>query len=197
MSERRTIARRPTQPVPGARVLVLLCHPALHRSRVNRRLAQAVTDLPGVTLHDLYEAWPDFDIDVAHEQHLLRSHPHVVFQHPFYWYSAPALLKQWMDLVLELGWAYGPGGTALRGKTLTSAITTGGPEQAYGPEGYHHHTMDELLTPFSTTAGLCGMHWRPPFVLHGTHRYGEEDLATGAERYRQAILDLARAELGP
>jgi len=91
--------------MPG--VLVLFAHPALEKSRVNRRLAAAVADLPGVTLHDLYEAYPDFDVDVKREQDLLVAHDVLVVQHPFYWYSTPALVKQWEDLVLEHGWAYG------------------------------------------------------------------------------------------
>ncbi|MCK6504933.1 NAD(P)H-dependent oxidoreductase [Myxococcota bacterium] len=190
MSGPRPLLRPPTSPAPGARVLVLLCHPALHRSRVNRRLAQALVGLPGVTVHDLYDAWPDFDVGVAHEQALLDAHAHVVFQHPFYWYSAPALLKQWLDLVLEAGWAYGAGGTALRGKTLTSAISTGGAQAAYQPEGHHHHTLEELLTPFSTTARLCGMRWRTPFVVHGTHKLDEAGLQEAAGRYRAMIAAL-------
>ena len=192
MSGPRPRLRPPTEPAPHARVLVLVCHPALHRSRVNRRLAAALADLPGVTVHDLYDAWPDFDIGVAHEQRLLLAHDHVVLQHPFYWYSAPALLKQWLDLVLELGWAYGPGGTALHGKTLTSAITTGGPQAAYRPEGYHHHTIDELLAPFSTTARLCGMRWRPPHVVHGTHRLVEAEIHAAAAGYRAMIEGLVQ-----
>ena len=47
------------------RVLILFAHPALHKSRVNRRLAAAVRHLEGVTFHDLYEEYPDFNIDVA------------------------------------------------------------------------------------------------------------------------------------
>ncbi|HJN27481.1 MAG TPA: NAD(P)H-dependent oxidoreductase [Candidatus Latescibacteria bacterium] len=29
-------------------------------------------------------------MDVAAEQQALRDHEFIVFQHPFYWYSAPA-----------------------------------------------------------------------------------------------------------
>ena len=98
------------------RVLILFAHPALEKSRVNRRLSAAVSSLPGVTFHDLYEAYPDFDVDVRREQELLGSHDLVVLQHPFFWYSIPPLLKQWIDLVLEHGWAYGSEGKALVGK---------------------------------------------------------------------------------
>ena len=169
------------------RVLILFAHPALEKSRVNRPLAAAVRGLAGVTFHDLYEAYPDFDVDVRREQGLLTAHDLVVFQHPFYWYSTPALVKQWEDLVLEHGWAYGTGGTALRGKTWLSAVTTGGREAAYQHDGYNRFTIRELLAPLEQTARLCGMQFLPPFVVHGTHRLDQADIDGAAAEYRRAI----------
>src|SRR5687768_5675269 len=116
------------------KVLVLFAHPALEKSRVNRRLIEQAR-APGVTFNDLYELYPDFDVDVAREQSLLAEHDVIVMHHPLYWYSVPALLKQWIDLVLEHGWAYGSGGEALRGKWLVNAITAGGGQATYTPEG--------------------------------------------------------------
>ena len=169
------------------RVLILFAHPALEKSRVNRRLAVAVSDLPGVTFHDLYEAYPDFDVDVAREQHLLVNHDVLVVQHPFYWYSTPALVKQWEDLVLEHGWAYGSGGTALRGKRWLSAVTTGGREAAYQEGGTNRFTIRQLLAPLEQTAHLCGMAFLPPFVVHGTHRLADDDLTRAAGEYRTVV----------
>lgn len=37
------------------RILVLFAHPALHRSRINRRLIASIRDLENVTINDLYE----------------------------------------------------------------------------------------------------------------------------------------------
>lgn len=156
-----------------SRVLVLFAHPALQKSRINVRLAAAARTVPGVTFHDLYEAYPDFQIDVPREQALLHEHNTIIFQHPFFWYSCPALLKEWLDLVLEFGFAYGSGGTALHGKTLVSALTTGGPANAYAATGYNHFTMAELLAPFEQTARLCGMTWHPPRIVHGAVRLTE------------------------
>ena len=152
------------------RLLILFAHPAIQKSRINHRLARAARAVDGVSFHDLYEAYPDFDIDVPREQALLLEHDIVVLQHPFYWYSCPALMKEWLDLVLEYGFAYGRGGDKLRGKTVLSALTTGGPENAYGREGLNHFTMRELLAPFEQTARLCGMNYLPPFIVHGSIR---------------------------
>jgi glutathione-regulated potassium-efflux system ancillary protein KefG len=173
------------------RILVLFAHPAFHKSRVNRVLVEAVKAMEGITFHDLYDAYPDFGIDVASEQELLVAHDVVVFHHPFFWYSTPAILKEWQDLVLQHNWAYGHRGTALRGKTLFNVITTGGREEAYRAEGHNRFTMRELLAPVEQTARLCGMDFLPPFVAHGTHRMSEEEMSLHARDY-VLLLDAIR-----
>jgi glutathione-regulated potassium-efflux system ancillary protein KefG len=173
-----------------SRVLVLFAHPALEKSRVNRRLVERARALEGVGFHDLYETYPDFDVDVKREQALLLAHDTVVLHHPFYWYGTPALVKQWQDLVLEHGWAYGTGGKALRGKRLVSAITTGGSEAAYQPEGYNRFTIRQLLAPIEQTARLCGMDYPPPFVVHGTHRLDGPEIERAAEEYGRFLSAL-------
>lgn len=158
---------------------------------MNRHLIQAVKELDAVMIHDLYEFYPDFHINVKLEQDLLLAHDIIVFHHPFYWYSSPALLKEWQDLVLEHGFAYGHEGVALRGKKVLSAITTGGGEQAYCQQGYNRFTIRELLVPFEQTAALCGMEYLPPFVVHGTHKLQERhQIAQHAENYRSTIVAL-------
>jgi glutathione-regulated potassium-efflux system ancillary protein KefG len=168
-------------------VLVLFAHPALHKSRVNRALVRAARGVEGVTVHDLYESYPDFDIDVAAEQRLLLDHDVIVMQHPFFWYSVPAILKEWMDLVLEHGWAYGEEGTSLRGKSAMSAVSTGGGIAAYTREGRSGYTMREFLRPIERTAALCGMHYLPPFLVQGTHSMRAQEIAAAADAYRRLL----------
>lgn len=178
------------------RILILFVHPVLEKSRVQYRLAQAASRIEGVLLHDLYEHYPDFMIDVAHEQQLLREHDIIFFQHPLYWYSSPALLKEWQDLVLEYGFAYGRDGWALRGKYLANAISAGGSRETYRTDGNNQFTLRELLRPFEQTANLCGMTYLPPFAVHGTHDMSEALIDEYAERYRQLLLRL-QAEIPP
>lgn len=173
-----------------ARILVLFAHPAFHKSRIHRALVAAARDLPGVTFHDLYEAYPDDDLDVGREQGLLAAHDIVVWQHPFYWYSTPPILKLWQDLVLQHGWAYGSNGTALRGKTALSVISTGGGEPAYLAGGRNRYTMRQLLAPIDQTWFLCGVRYLPPFVVHGAHAMHPEALAGHAADYRRVLAGL-------
>jgi len=156
------------------RILVLFAHPSLDRSEVNRPLAVATSGVEGVTLVDLYAAYPDFQIDIDREQERLIAHDVIVFMHPLYWYSTPAILKEWQDLVLEYGFAYGSKGTALHDKLFFNALTAGGGEAAYCAEGYNHFTIRELLHPLEQTAAMCGMHYLPPFTLFGARTAVEE-----------------------
>ena len=98
------------------RILVLFAHPSLDRSEVNAELLRATRGREGVTVVDLYGEYPNYRIDIDREQQRLRDHDVVVFMFPLYWYSTPALLKEWQDLVLEYGFAYGQDGTELRAR---------------------------------------------------------------------------------
>ena len=175
-----------------SRVLVLHAHPSPSRSRVNARLAAVARETEGVTLVDLYAAYPRFKIDIDAEQARLAEHDVVVFQCPFHWYSVPALLKEWMDLVLEFGFAYGEGGNALAGKTLLVAITAGGAESAYAETGHNNFPVRTLLTPLEQTALLCGMRFLPPFVLFAALRAVGDGRADAHVEAWRALLEALR-----
>ncbi len=127
-----------------------------------------------MTVVDLYHDYPNYQIDIDREQQRLREHDVVVFMFPLFWYSTPALLKEWQDLVLEYGFAYGSEGTALHGKIFLCATTAGGAEDAYHSQGYNHFTIRELLQPLEQTAVLCGMRFVAPFALYGSRTAVEE-----------------------
>jgi glutathione-regulated potassium-efflux system ancillary protein KefF len=168
----------------GRSALVLFAHPQAHLSRVNRPLAEAARTVAGVQVHDLYDTYPDFYIDVAAEQARLAAADIVVFLHPIQWYSMPSLLKEWVDAVLLPGWAYGEDGHALDGKTYWMVATTGSQADAYREGGVHGRPFDDFLPAFRQTAQLCRMRWEPPHILHGAHQV---DGAT-VRRHQDAFL---------
>ena len=174
-----------------SKVLILFAHPALEKSRVNKRLIRDVNSINNITFNDLYEEYYDFNIDVEREKKLLVEHDIIIFHHPFFWYSTPAILKQWQDLVLEHGWAYGSKGTALIGKKLMNIITTGGTSQAYTKESINRYTIREFLIPIEQTAKLCGMIYLPPYLIQGTHRLTEKEVDDYASKYIQLLKDLS------
>ncbi|MEJ7586381.1 MAG: NAD(P)H-dependent oxidoreductase [Ferruginibacter sp.] len=173
-----------------AKILILFAHPALEKSRVHKSLIWHARQLPGISFHDLYQVYPDLDIDVVYEKKLLLTHDLIILQHPFYWYSAPAIIKQWQDLVLEHGWAYGPGGNALAGKQIMNAISCGGSREVYNKEGRNRYTIKELLAPHEQTAHLCQMEFLPPFVVHGTHKLNDTDIELYGRQYAEILTSL-------
>ncbi len=176
------------------KIVIQLFHPLLHKSRINRKMIEAVEDLDGVTVRVLYDLYPDYHIDMKTEQQVLTGHDIIVWQHPFYWYSAPSLLKEWIDIVLEHGFAYGSKGTALAGKKVMTAITTGGRREVYREDGARRYTINQLLVPFEQTVFLCNMSYLPPFVVHGTHLLEGEAIERAARQYRKVILALRDGE---
>ncbi|EHI9302046.1 flavodoxin family protein [Vibrio vulnificus] len=166
------------------KVLVLYAHPSQHRSEVNAPLFNAAQAVDGVTCVDLYAEYPQFDINIDKEQARLLEHDVIVFQFPLYWYSTPALLKEWQDLVLEYGFAYGTDGTALQDKLMLCVVSAGGKEEAYKAEGYNHFTIRQLLAPIEQMAALTSMHYLPPFAIFGARTALEENrIDQHVERY--------------
>ncbi len=182
------------------KILVLFAHPAFHKSKVNKLLVDGLQGMHGVTFHDLYDAYPDSHIDIKHEQELVSAHDVIVFQFPLFWYSTPAILKEWQDMVLEHGWAFGSEGNALKDKLFLCLITAGGPELAYREGQFHNHTVNQLISPLRQTAVLCKMIPLPPFIVFGSHAIQKSEVKTQTdellrflEKVRSGDFDLVRA----
>lgn len=173
------------------KTLVLVAHPNLEKSRVNRRLVdelRASFTEEEVCVQDLYAKYPDWKIDVEREQRLVSEYDRIVFQFPFYWYSSPALLREWQDLVLDEGWAYGPGGTNMVGKELLVAVTVGSTSESYGPDAPVGYSVKQLLGPFQATCSFIGTSYLEPFILTGVSMsYSDEQLARDAKFYVHRI----------
>ena len=172
-------------------ILLVYAHPQATRSLANRALLDAVRDLPGVKLHPLYDAYPDFSIDVAAEQAALAQAHTIVWQHPTYWYGTPALLTLWLEKVLTRGWAYGAGGDALHGKRVLWVTTTGNLADQLERGELDALTDDDFAPHLKYTARYCGMHWLPPFVVHRAHRLSTDELAQRAAAYRDRLQALS------
>jgi glutathione-regulated potassium-efflux system ancillary protein KefG len=172
------------------KILVLFAHPAFEQSKVHCVLIEEIKQMKGVTIHDLYEQYPEFDIDIAKEKALLLNHDIIIWQHPLFWYSGPALLKQWQDLVLEHGWAYGKQGHALDGKRIFNVLSSGGEMDSYQANSFHGSTIRQFLLPFERTAQLCRMVYLPPFWVSGTHQVKAEAIQQYAAQYKLLLTKI-------
>ncbi len=171
-------------------VLFLIAHPYLQDSRSNRAVVEAVADLPGLTVHPLYDLYPYFHIDTRFERDLLAAHDTIVVQHPFYWYAMPSLMRHWVSEVLQPGWAYGPGGDKLKDKNFLVSMTVGGPEDSYSAQGYNRFPMETFLAPWNQTAHLCQMKWHEPVILYNSIVAQEDQLREHGQRVRQKLAQM-------
>ncbi|MFC3612612.1 NAD(P)H-dependent oxidoreductase [Lutimaribacter marinistellae] len=170
-------------------MLHVFAHPGLSSSRINKAQWRAAQSVSGITSVDLYAENPRYTMDIEAEQQRLLNHDVILLQFPLFWYSCPALVKEWIDLVFEHGFAYGEGGDRLKGKLLMLAISAGGPQEAYSHKGYQHFTLRTFLTPFEQTARLCQMHFPAPYVQHGALSADPAPHARGFSRLLEGLRD--------
>ncbi|MDE5829424.1 MAG: NAD(P)H-dependent oxidoreductase [Duncaniella sp.] len=151
-----------------SKVLVVSGHPDYKHSLANRAILDEFKRLvPEAEIVRLDELYPDFNIDVAAEQKRLVDADTVVFEFPFWWYSAPSLMRRYFELVLSHGFAYGSAGTALHGKKLVMSFTAGAKAEAYTPEGAQHYTMDDFTPQFRALSNLCGFDYKGEVISYG------------------------------
>lgn len=139
------------------KTLVILSHPEIKESGSQQYLLSSIPENKNITVHHLESIYSDFNIDVEKEQELLKRHDRIIFQFPFYWYTAPALLKKWQDDVLVDGFAYGKKGKALIGKEFGLVLSIGVKKEEYQPGGREGFSIDELTKPFQAMALKTGM----------------------------------------
>ena len=170
-------------------IVVIHAHPYPGHSRAGGALLAAIRDIPGLQVRSLYDLYPDFDIDAGAERRALEGASLVVLLHPLYWYTTPAILKHWFDVVLVKGWAYGEGGTALKDKDCLWVTTTGGDEQAFSVEGKHAHPFAAFVPVVEQTVRFCGMRWLEPVAIHGAHHISEDEMRAAAQEVRRRIAE--------
>ncbi|MDX5594367.1 NAD(P)H-dependent oxidoreductase [Pseudovibrio sp. SPO723] len=178
------------------KTLVLNAHPDIENSKINSLWYKAFAKEKGVTQRLLSEVvvGPNYQFDIDREQSFLLGHDRIILQFPWYWYSAPAIMKAYIDQVLSYGFAYGPDGDKLAGKEALILTSTGGPEVSYHAGGYNNFSMDEFLKPFQQTFLLAKAVYLSPYVFHGGVTATESELEASVEAMLAHVLD---RELNP
>ncbi|UUF12442.1 MULTISPECIES: NAD(P)H-dependent oxidoreductase [Flavobacterium] len=173
------------------KTLIVLSHPDLEQSIANKNIIRHLQeDVKNIEIRHLEKLYPDFTIDVQAEKNALLSADIIIFQYPFYWYSSPAALKQWIDKVLTFGFAYGAGGDKLKGKHFLLSVTLGGPTESYTPLGYNKFTLDEFIKPIQQTAYLTEM------IYHGLIHSNRNVYVEGMLNSKSEIKENAKNHAG-
>ena len=136
--------------------------------------------------------------DIAAEIAKLQWCDLLILNFPLYWFSAPAILKGWIDRVLVSGLFYGGkriydrGGMC--GKRASATITLGGREQMFGA-GAIHGDLHSLLRPLlQGTLAYCGFAVLPSFLAYHVPYVGAEARAQILADYRRHLGALERVE---
>lgn len=120
----------------------------------------------------------------------------LILNFPIFWFSAPAMLKGWIDRVLVSGVCYGgkrfydQGGLA--GKRALVTVTLGGREHMFG-EGAIHGPLEDMLRPILRgTLAYVGYDVLAPFVAWHVPYISDEarqEFLVGYERRLQGLAD--------
>lgn len=169
------------------KVVVLLAHPDIEKSNANKALLDAINDIEEVAVYNLYEMAAEEVFNLDAWSKIISHATSLVYQFPFYWMSAPSLLKQWQDQIFT----YLAKTPAVAGKPLMVATTTGSEHDAYRSGGRNGFTLDELLRPYQVGAAHAGMSWQTPFIVYGTGTPdAEKNIAQGADLYKKKVTAL-------
>ncbi|MET7036763.1 NAD(P)H-dependent oxidoreductase [Elizabethkingia miricola] len=176
--------------------LIILGHPDWEKSLANKEIVNSlVHSEANVEVRNLQQLYPDFKIDIKKEQEALLRHKNIVFQFPFYWYTMPAILKHWFDLVLEYGFAYGSTGDKLRGKNFIPSFTVGSAENEYKTLGEHHFRIPEFCKNLEQTAYYTQMNYIEPFYFYGTSLnagYTGDEVKSNAKEQAGKLAELLK-----
>lgn len=136
--------------------LVIVAHPNKEKKSINQTWKETLENrFELVTVHDLYNTYPDSDIDVKKEQDLLNQHEHIVFQFPLYWMSYPPLLQKWLDQVFTNNYVL-EGESALKGKVFGLAVSCGQPKEIFSKNGPVGYTLEEVNTHLKAVIHIVG-----------------------------------------
>jgi glutathione-regulated potassium-efflux system ancillary protein kefF len=163
------------------KALIVYGHPTPELSTANAETLRVVTETLGenVEVRELASHRVNGSFDIAAEQQALMEADVIVLQFPVFWYSVPALLKQWLDDVFTYGFAYGSDGDKLAGKTLVVAASAGANAEIYAEK--LPNNFPEIFNPLENTAAFSRMKWAEPvYVYSALSMPGTEDIARSA-----------------
>ncbi len=175
------------------KTLVIVVHPKISESVINKRWVTELLKFPEkYTVHQLYETYPNEQIDVLAEQKLVEQHDTIVFQFPYYWFNCPPLMKKWLDEVLTHGWAYGSkSGYRMKGKKIALAISLGVKESDLNGSGKYKYTLDELTRPFELSFEYIKANYQPPFAFYGMdNNVSDSYLTLGVKLYMDFLAGM-------
>ncbi|MGF2055837.1 NAD(P)H-dependent oxidoreductase [Vagococcus fluvialis] len=139
------------------KTLIVLAHPEYEDSNTQQFLIASTKNLEDVSIRYLDEE----KIDKRKEKELLKEADRIIFQFPMYWYSAPFLLKRWLDEVFDDSLI----ANGLKNKELGLVVTMGLSQEDFAAGRSEKFTLSEIFRPFEALANKCQMTYLPIFPV--------------------------------
>ena len=177
------------------KTLAIVSHPYAEQSQAIKALEQAAQISSDVTVRNL-ESLYGSDVagfDVAAEQQAYAGVDRVVYLFPIHWFNLTPMLKAYLNQVWTYGWAFGPNGTALKGKEMLVVVTAGAKKHTYSAEGLIESSMDDVLTPMKASALYVGMTFAAPLAFYEAMGVGKDALASFQHSFSQRLIAPAGA----
>lgn len=150
------------------KTLMILAHPKIEGSIGNKIISSSVAKEKNTEIRHLDKLYPDFKIDIKAEQEALLNADTIIFQYPLFWYSTPAILKEWIDQVIQYGFAFGKDSYNLEGKKMIVSFTIGSPVKDYPNE-----VIQKITFPFQGLASYCKMNYAGELFCNDINGYSE------------------------
>jgi NAD(P)H dehydrogenase (quinone) len=142
-----------------------------------------------------------FSAELQREMDRLESCDVLVLQFPIWWLGMPAIMKGWIDRVFAIGRTYGGGQWfdrgMMRGKKAMLAVTIGGTEQAYSPDGIYGPALDVLRPINHGILAFCGFDVVEPFIAYAPARKNEDQRQEIFSAYAERLLGIGSAPVLP
>jgi putative NADPH-quinone reductase len=169
------------------KTLIVLAHPDLSRSKVNRRWVYEAEKYPdNFTIHCLYDEYPLKQINTEKERALIETHGSLILQFPLYWSNCPPLMKQWLDEVFIHGWAYGSKADKMRNRKVALAVSAGTSEKEYKER--FNVSFQQILLPFEITFKYMNADFQGFHILSGLeHDVSIEKIESSVDQYTTFI----------
>lgn len=172
------------------KTLVIVSHPYPEQSKFIKALQDTAEHTPDVTVRNLELLYGNSlsSFDIAAEQKAHEAADRVVFLFPIHWFNVTPMLKAYLNQIWAYGWAFGPGGTALKNKEMLIVTTAGANAQTYSADGLIQSSMTEVLTPMKASALYVGMKFEQPLAFYGATDANEATLTRFQTEFANRLL---------
>lgn len=168
---------------------MILAHPNIGESIGNKIISTTFNKEDNTEVRHLNLIYPDTKIDIKAEQDAILTADTIIFQYPLFWYSTPAILKEWIDQVMQYGFAFG-NDSKLAGKKVIVSFTIGSSIKEYPNE-----VIEKIVFHIKGLTHYCKMEYLGEIFSTDINNYApgaKEKAIESANKHTKRLLELIK-----